>query len=694
MLKLCLFGSPQIQESDRLLHTDVTGRVLALFAYLVLKDGPHERSLLADLLWSEMSEKQAKTNLRYVLYDLRKILGDYLTVTRQTVAFDPEPLSWVDAHVFAQFMASDLTAAEPQLIMEVLKLYRGDLLEGFYIQGAPNFENWLEQQRRHFHHQATHSWHRLSQTALNNGSYELCISAGRQLLALDPGYEEAHRLLMQGLAYAGQRTAALAQYAQCQEILQLEYAVAPDDLTTELFYQIQRGDLSAAVGEQSASIEAARQSQPGPHCQPPMQRDMQVNWEAIPQPHTFVGREDELDQLTSWAGQDRYQLIGLFGLPGQGKSTLAAELVGSLAEAPMDDTLPPFERVLWYSATAFVSLGELLQFWCHQLDLARGTLPEQVMPWTVTVGAQGNGSASLEPTLQKLLSHLRNQRVLLVLDDLDHLITAHGSSGRRDSALANVAYPTGEHEFNDSERRAPDGLNELLRRIAETEHGSCLLVVSGIVPTAWRALSQQCSSVRHLTLTGFQCGEIQTLLRISGLQAAADQIDDSVAISASNPKLLAQRIHLAREFGSDLMFISITADSLDEEVHKLLYPFFRQLPGAAQDVLLNMVNISTNGDAPGPTVQSLWQRAQGQMMIATYLQSLDLLQRYHLLEIDGPDKKLTLPELARQFIEIFLYRSIAGEILLLLHNHRQRYTQRPVYRVESTVDIKHARSDN
>ena len=52
--------------------------------------------------------------------------------------------------------------------------------------------------------------------------------------------EEAHRQLMWALAVAGQRTAALAQFNQCRQVLLAELGVEPDTATVELYEQIPR----------------------------------------------------------------------------------------------------------------------------------------------------------------------------------------------------------------------------------------------------------------------------------------------------------------------------------------------------------------------------------------------------------------------------------------------------------------------
>lgn len=107
MLHVALFGTPQFKLGNRALDRELTGRVLALFTFLAVTGRVHDRGILADLLWDEISEHQAKTNLRYVLYDLRQIVGDYLTgvqqmrqaLSRSAILLPRNPGQWLPTSV-------------------------------------------------------------------------------------------------------------------------------------------------------------------------------------------------------------------------------------------------------------------------------------------------------------------------------------------------------------------------------------------------------------------------------------------------------------------------------------------------------------------------------------------------------------------------------------------------------------------
>lgn len=91
MLHIRLFGTPELSVQQMALTT-VTGRELALLAYLAVTGKAHDRSTLVDLLWQDTSEAQARRNLRNVLYNLRQTIGAYLDITRQTVALQSDTM--------------------------------------------------------------------------------------------------------------------------------------------------------------------------------------------------------------------------------------------------------------------------------------------------------------------------------------------------------------------------------------------------------------------------------------------------------------------------------------------------------------------------------------------------------------------------------------------------------------------------
>jgi len=145
LIELRLFGSLELRASDA---RDVAGLVrhekrTALLAYLAaaLPRGPHRRDTLLALFWPESDTAHARAALSQALYVLRTALGEGAIVSRgdgaTTLARD---LVWCDVPAFESALDAGQAA-------EAVALYRGDLLQGFFVSDAPEFERWLERER-------------------------------------------------------------------------------------------------------------------------------------------------------------------------------------------------------------------------------------------------------------------------------------------------------------------------------------------------------------------------------------------------------------------------------------------------------------------------------------------------------------------------------------------------------------------
>src|SRR3989441_9870415 len=116
---------------------------VALLAYLAAATPKrlHRRDSLLALLWPELDQEHARAALRQALHGLRQSLGEAALQSRgdEDIGLNDRTF-WCDARAFEN-------AVEAGRHADALELYRGDLLEGFFVSGAPEFERWLEDGR-------------------------------------------------------------------------------------------------------------------------------------------------------------------------------------------------------------------------------------------------------------------------------------------------------------------------------------------------------------------------------------------------------------------------------------------------------------------------------------------------------------------------------------------------------------------
>ncbi len=119
----------------------------------------------------------------------------------------------------------------------------------------------------------------------------------------------------------------------------------------------------------------------------------------LPQPPTpFVGREEEQTALKALIQRDSFRLITILGAGGMGKTRLAIQVAHSLPPAG------PFADGIFF------------------VDLAPVTEPERILPAVAdAVEMQREGQSGRSPR-EQLFAFLARKRLLLILDNFEHLL--------------------------------------------------------------------------------------------------------------------------------------------------------------------------------------------------------------------------------------------------------------------------------
>src|SRR3989441_3548569 len=235
-------------------------RRLALLAYLAAgtpRDFQRRDSLVA-LFWPELDQKHARAALREALHVLRGAVGQGIVTRRgdEEIGLDSD-LFWNDVAAFDRAVA----AAEWG---EALELYRGDLLEGFFISEAPDFERWLETERARLKDAACRSAHALIERSEGSGDYAAATSWARRAAGLTPFDEKLVRHWISLLDRLGDRARAVQVYDEFASRLAQEYEMQPATETQALIAAIRSRE---AAPPQRAP--AASPSPPPPSPAPP-----------------------------------------------------------------------------------------------------------------------------------------------------------------------------------------------------------------------------------------------------------------------------------------------------------------------------------------------------------------------------------------------------------------------------------------
>lgn len=205
MWRLNTLGGLTLQEVEGDLVTGAATqrRRLALFALVA---GAGERGISRDklvgFLWPDSVADRARHILAQLLHAQRRTLEHELVfLGSKTLRLNPA-LFAVDLWEFREAIAQAQFDRAAQL-------YRGPFLDGFYLQGAPNFEQWLEREREEILQKARRVLESLAHTAHAAGDLPSAVSWLRRAVQLDPYNSRLASGLMETLAALGDRAGAI-----------------------------------------------------------------------------------------------------------------------------------------------------------------------------------------------------------------------------------------------------------------------------------------------------------------------------------------------------------------------------------------------------------------------------------------------------------------------------------------------------
>ncbi len=255
MIELRTLGTLDLRagEGPELTSVLAQPKRTGLLCYLALArpHGFHRRDKLLALFWPENDTEHARASLRQAVRFLRRSLGEEAVLSR-----GDEELALGTGVVACDAVAFDraLAAGEPEA---ALALYGGDLLPGFYVEGAPELERWLESERTRLRERAVAAAWALADARERAHDGAGTAEWARRAWAMAPADDAGLRRLMQLLERLGDSDGALAVYHAGVRRLRLEFDLEPSRETSELGEEICERVRLAAAARRDARATAA-----------------------------------------------------------------------------------------------------------------------------------------------------------------------------------------------------------------------------------------------------------------------------------------------------------------------------------------------------------------------------------------------------------------------------------------------------
>jgi DNA-binding SARP family transcriptional activator/Tfp pilus assembly protein PilF len=260
---------------------------LLFFLALAVPRSLQRRDTLLAMFWPEADRATAGQSLRQALHYLRALLPPDLLVTRGSseIGLDHKRVR-CDAALFDAMLDDGREE-------EALPLYRGDLLPGFHVPTAPDFERWLEMERTRLRLRVVRAALVVAHRRADANDLAAAAEQARVAVQYADGDEVVLHEVVHLLDGAGGRSHALRLGEWGVERMRTELEVEPAAETVELITRL-RGDVvslhtpswpmrARSVGGSGGGSAAVARG--GSRVSPPRPRPMRPGIEAY---HAYV----------------------------------------------------------------------------------------------------------------------------------------------------------------------------------------------------------------------------------------------------------------------------------------------------------------------------------------------------------------------------------------------------------------------
>jgi WD40 repeat protein len=351
---------------------------------------------------------------------------------------------------------------------------------------------------------------------------------------------------------------------------------------------------------------------------------LRENWgESVSIEH-FFGRATELETLTSWLVSDRCRLVAIQGMGGIGKTTLSIKFAQQIKGQ--------FDCIIWKSLRDAIPateiLAELIEF------LSEGKETEINLPKRVN------------ERITRLISYLRSQRCLILLDNAESLLDNHAKAGKY--------------------RQECEKYGELLTRVGATSHDSCLILTTREKLQEIAALEGEKLAVRSLRLTGLKT-EGHEIFKLKGLNASESELNVLSDRLGGNPLALKVVSTTIQDlFGGDVSEFLRQEKGVFGDIHDILAQQFNRLSNLEPEIMYWLAS-----DREPISLQELQADLLLCLPTIKILETLESLSRRSLIEKNAVG--FTQQPVVMEYVTSRLIEASCAEIISqnpqLLQNH-------------------------
>ncbi|MBR8840959.1 MAG: NB-ARC domain-containing protein [Stigonema ocellatum SAG 48.90 = DSM 106950] len=366
-----------------------------------------------------------------------------------------------------------------------------------------------------------------------------------------------------------------------------------------------------------------------------MKSSQRKDWGEAVDVSLFHGRKTELAQVQGWIVEEHCRLVVILGMGGIGKTAFSIKLAEQIKDK--------FEYVIWRS----LRLAPPLEVILSQLIPILSQLPETKSTETV------------ESRISQLIDCLRSSRCLIVLDNIDAILCSDSADGS--NFPETVQEDTGKFSLSASSsgyvlsqiryRQGYEAYGELLRRIGDSQHQSCLLITSREKPQEITTLEGETLPVRTFKLTGLRNTDSMEILKSKGFTNLREEECKLITNWYSGNPLFIKLVATAIQelFGGNFSEFLAQGTMVFGDIRVILDQQFNRL-SSLEKLMMSWLALN-----PGlVSVRKLQKEVFPMISERLILEAVELLQRRSLIERQASSffqNPVWMEYLAYRFIE-------------------------------------------
>ncbi len=309
-LEINLLGKFEIRiRGEPLREMEIKGRKTRSLLKILAHRRQHQmvRDHAVDILWPDLDESSANTQLYKAIHHIRKAFENYcdgadewIEMTDNLLRLVPPGRLTTDVQRFENLARSGLRNHRIADLEKAFSIYEGEFLP------MDRYSEWTSMPRNHYNQLYLDVLTTLAQQYEKQGNLSDAAEMMRLSLDKEPTLETAHRGVMRIFARKGQPTRAYHQFEVCRKVLGEELGVSPSSETHEMLDDIREGHYREELKKPSKPAMLAEPSS------------------------TIIGRKQEMDRIEQFLDDlaaERGNGLIISGEAGIGKSRLIREII-------------------------------------------------------------------------------------------------------------------------------------------------------------------------------------------------------------------------------------------------------------------------------------------------------------------------------------------------------------------------------